>query len=331
MNCEILSTLYIRSNGDIACNDDAGEKIILATISDGNMSLRGIFKNPRFTHIWQSFRSGKAPWPGTCPSCAFFRPQESFYGSNFHSKIRKVQIEPSLACNLRCPCCSQAQQITERPKPFLMKAAFFERFLGSIRAEGFRLGEIEYCGQGDPLMNSEFPKFVRLARDYFPATRQRLITNGNFDYFKSTGGQAIDEIFVSCDGRRQKSYEQYRVFGNVDLALNFMRAIPKRIRKRRQLVVWKYILFEFNDSDEEIFEAQNLAQELKVDTLLFVYTHSKFKSQRYSNRNSREFPIHYPNVRTNATPIHYQTQPPPKDRSRLAVRLGQGLVRILGQ
>ena len=197
--------------------------------------------------------------------------------------------------------------MTERPKPFIMKAAFFEQILSSIRAEGFRLGEIEYCGQGDPLMNGEFPKFVRLAREYFPATCQRLITNGNFDYFKSTGGQAIDEIFVSCDGRRQKSYEQYRIFGKVDVALDFMRAIPKKIGRQRQFVVWKYILFEFNDSDEEILEAQTLAQDLKVDTLLFVYTHSKFRSLRYTNRNSHEFPIHYANVRTNATPIHYRT------------------------
>jgi MoaA/NifB/PqqE/SkfB family radical SAM enzyme len=146
-----------------------------------------------------------------------------------------------------------------------MKAAFFEKSLRSIREANFRVREIEYCGQGEPLMNREFPEFVRLARAYFPGTSQRLITNGNFDYSKATGGEAIDEILVSCDGRRQKSYEQYRVFGNVDVALAFMRAIPKKIGRQRQLVIWKYILFEFNDSDEEILEAQKLAQELKVD------------------------------------------------------------------
>ena len=246
------------------------------------------------------------PWPKHCSSCAFFRPDEPFSASILRWEIQKVQIEPSLACNLRCPCCSQAQQIASRPRPFIMPAELFEKVLRGIQEEKCSVREIEYCGQGEPLMNREFPKFVKLARKYFPKTCQRLITNGNFDYFDATAGEAIDEIFVSCDGVWQHSYERYRICGRVDLALNFMRAVPKKIGKQRQYVVWKYILFEFNDSDDEIWEAQDAARELKVDCLLFVYTHSQFKSQRYTLENAADFPIHRAKVKTNATPIHYR-------------------------
>ncbi len=95
-------------------------------------------------------------------------------------------------------------------------------------------------------------------------------------------------------------------------------------------MVWKYILFEFNDSDEEIWEAQNVAQELKVDALLFVYTHSKFKSQRYTIKNAADFPIYYANVKTNATPIHYQMGALREISRGLPVRSGQRFVQILG-
>ena len=36
------------------------------------------------------------------------------------------------------------------------------------------------------------------------------------------------------------------------------------------LDAWKYILFEFNDSDEELYEAQRLAAEIGVDQLLVL-------------------------------------------------------------
>ncbi len=187
-----------------------------------------------------------------------------------------------------------------------MDVRLFEKVLASVQESRFRVEQIEYCGQGEPLINRAFREFVRLARKYFPKTCQRLITNANFDYHRATGGQPLDEIFISCDGVRQSSYQQYRVDGDVDLVMNFMRAAPRKVDGRRQHLIWKYILFEFNDSDREIAEAQQAAQDLQVDTLLFVFTHSKFKSQRFTKENAAQFPICYPNVTTNATPIHYQ-------------------------
>ena len=306
MNCEILDTLYIRANGDIPCDDDAGERIILAHAGAADWSLHSTLRNAAYAHIRESLSKGQAPWPDTCPSCAFFRPQQPFSSSHQRRELRKVQIEPSLACNLRCPCCNQLEQIHTRPRPFLMSPRLFEKVLAETRAAGFAIREIEYCGQGEPLMNRDFPTFVRLARRYHPEARQRLITNGNFDYASATGGEALDEIFVSCDGARQSSYEQYRAGGRIDRVFDFIKAVPGKPGGRSQRVVWKYILFEFNDSDDEIREAQERAQELGVDTLLFVFTHSRFKSQRFTVANALDIPILYSNVAVNATPMHYE-------------------------
>jgi hypothetical protein len=307
VNCEILSTLYIRSNGDIPCNDDAGEKIILGQVgaAGSTADIASILHNNHYTGIREAFRQGRVPWPNVCPSCAFFRADQEYIDLLSEKRIRKLQIEPSLACNLRCPGCSNLTQIKIRPKPFRMELAVFEETLRSLRAHGFAVDEIEYCGQGEPLLHPGFPQFVRLARDYFPRTTQRLITSGNFDYWKATAGQRLDEIFVSCDGLFQRSYEQYRVGGKVERAIQFMRDAPREIGGKRQALIWKYILFEFNDSDAEICQAQQLANEIGVDTLLFVFTHSAYKSLRYTAANVETFPVLFPNVTTNATPIHY--------------------------
>jgi hypothetical protein len=47
-------------------------------------------------------------------------------------------------------------------------------------------------------------------------------------------------------------------------------------------VIWKSILFEWNDSDEEMQRAASLATELECD-LLFVLTHSPGKTKRFSD------------------------------------------------
>jgi hypothetical protein len=306
MNCEILEKLYIRSNGDIPCYDDAGETILLGRVEAGNpdWDIRQVFDNPSYRHIRAALRNGTAPWPETCSRCALLRPNNPFSDPLSKKRIRTLQLEPSLACNLRCPGCTQGVQIRTRPKPFLMPLEIFETALRSISRGGFELGEVEYCGQGEPLLHPGFARFVESARNETPAARQRLITSGNFDYLKSTKNVGLDEIFVSCDGIYPENYVKYRIGGDVRLPLAFMREARRQAGNRRQKIVWKYILFEFNDSDDEIYAAQRMAQDIGVDLLMFVFTHSAYHSQRYSAANASQFPILFYNVATSATPIH---------------------------
>ena len=68
--------------------------------------------------------------------------------------------------------------------------------------------------------------------------------------------------------------------------------LPRRllryaIRKRPHapllpVVQWKYILFEHNDSDEEITLAQRMAGELGVDEMQFVLSHTSNRSRRFT-------------------------------------------------
>jgi len=304
MNCEILKTIYVRSNGDIPCNCDTGEQVILGNISTENplWDIQEIFENESYTNIRKDLSSGQIPWGDICTKCAFFRRDEPFSESLPHRKLRKIHLEPTLACNLECPGCSNSTQIKTRPKPHLMKIEMLETLFRSLSKNSYSVEEILYSGQGDPLMHPKFSEFVKIIREYCPTTRQTLCTNGNFDYWKTTQGRFIDTIYVSCDGVFQENYEKYRVRGEVNKPIQFMKEVAKAGSKGKQQLIWKYILFEFNDSEEELIAAQKLANSIGVDTLLFVFTHSKYKSFQYPPERVSNLPIIYPNVTTNLTP-----------------------------
>lgn len=306
MNCEILQTLYIKSNGEILCNDDYGERVHLGQIdSQASLDMDILFVNDAYTTIRRALARNTVPWPGICEHCAFLRHDEPYVDTLGDKRISKLQLEPSLLCNLNCLGCTNDQQIRNRKKPHMMKPETFELVLRTLKSQEYLLDSIEYCGQGEPLMHTRFSEFVEIAKRYYPSAWQRLITNGNFSYEKTVGSAPVDEIIVAGDGFFQESYSQYRVRGDITKVLKFVQAAVAAKQKGRPIVIWKYILFEFNDSTEELLAVQEKIAELGVDTLVFVVTHSAHRSQLYTMKTVTDLPIIKSNVTTNAHPVFY--------------------------
>ena len=305
MHCEIFETLYIKANGEIPCNDDAGENVILDQIplETGAFSPRAFYQGERMQSIRSAFLKESYPWENICNQCALFR-QHEIPDDGFGSRIRKVQLEPSLYCNLRCAgCCNMTQRKT-KAHPLNMPPSSYRQILSGILNDGYSVGTIEYCGQGEPLMHPHFSGLVDISREVMPRTRQRLFTNANFDFKEKIGNCFLDEIFISCEGITQHSYEQYRQNGNLKQVLKFIRnAVRSGSGNRRRYVVWKYILFEWNDTEKELIKAQKVAEDIGVDTLLFVFTHSRGKSVRFTPESIHELPVVSGIVVTNHTPI----------------------------
>jgi hypothetical protein len=122
MNCEILETIYVRSNGDVVCNDDAGEAVMLGRIRADHprWSITSLLENPVYRLMRDRLAGDRVPWPGICEHCAFFRPHAAFSDPMAARRIRKLQLEPSLACQLRCPACTNREQVRVRPPPLQM-------------------------------------------------------------------------------------------------------------------------------------------------------------------------------------------------------------------
>lgn len=282
MNCQILRTLYVRANGEIPCEDDFGERLTLGWLPDDpeTPAIGRILENDAFATIRAAFARGEAPWPEVCRSCALLRPDEQPVDELGRRVIEKLQLESSLACALRCPDCSNLQQIRHRRGPLHMRPEVLAGLLADLRNEGFAVMSVEYCGQGEPLNNPRFPELLATVRRFYPEALQRVITNGNHDYAGRIGDAFVEETMVSVDGATQASYARYRVNGRIDRALAFLRDAVAAQRPRGGAVIWKYILLASSDSDAEIAEAQRLAEEIGVNELRFVRTHSASRSTR---------------------------------------------------
>ncbi len=79
----------------------------------------------------------------------------------------------------------------------------------------------------------------------------------------------IDEVTFSIDGATQESYVKYRQRGKFDVALANLRAMADEKRRSGRDVPflnWRYILFTWNDSDEEMDLARRLATEASAST-----------------------------------------------------------------
>ncbi len=313
MNCQGQRTLYLRANGDMPCEDDTGEQVVLARIRAGvPFDLKSVLASGRYQHLSESMRLGRMPWPLVCERCAFLRSAEPHDSGIQNKRLEKLQVETTLACALSCPGCNGRTHITSTPGPHVLPLASFERLMLQLRDYGYLLDWVEYCGQGEPLNHKNFPAFISTSRAISPATRQRVITNGNHDFDGKFPHELPDEIFVSCDGAYQDSYAKYRIGGSVDKVLSFMRAATRRIQAEASgcVLIWKYILFEHNDSDEEIEHAQTLAEEIGVHRILFVATHSAGASARYNFSNLDELPLKSSIAEANSTPILYRSNLP---------------------
>lgn len=92
------------------------------------------------------------------------------------------------------------------------------------------------------------------------------------------------------DGSRQEAYGQYRRGGDLETVARFMRDCRKH-ESPETFLEWKYILFEFNDSDEDVLRAEEIGDDVGVDSLLFIITNSKWKSRRFTVDGSQELPL----------------------------------------
>jgi len=85
----------------------------------------------------------------------------------------------------------------------------------------------------------------------------------------------IDEVTFSIDGATQEAYARYRQRGRLEVALSNLAAMADEKRRTGRdlpFLNWRYILFKWNDSDQEMNRARQLAAEIGVDRLCWEIT-----------------------------------------------------------
>ncbi len=174
-----------------------------------------------------------------------------------------ISVEPTTACNLRCPECPSGLRAFSRNTGNL-KADFFRKIIDEL---GEQLFYLTFYFQGEPYINPAFLEMVRFAnkRGIYTATS----TNAHFlndKNAKATIESGLDRLIISVDGTTQEVYEAYRKEGNLEKVLEGARNVvrwKKELKSPTPHIIFQFLVVRPNE--HQIDELHLLAKEIGVD------------------------------------------------------------------
>lgn len=174
-----------------------------------------------------------------------------------------ISIEPTTACNLRCPECPSGLRAFTRETGNL-KSDFFRKVIDELHRDLFYL---TFYFQGEPYINPQFLDMVRYAHEkgIYTATS----TNAHFlnaENARKTIESGLDRLIISIDGTTQETYESYRKQGKLSNVLQGARNIvewKKKLKSKTPHVIFQFLVVRPNE--HQIPEVYRLAEEIGVD------------------------------------------------------------------
>ena len=176
-------------------------------------------------------------------------------------------IDPSNMCQLACPGCvhstrNEALKVFDWPKGTLPEA----RLSALLEIYGPYAVGAYFCNYGEPLINLQTPRLIRLAKTYLIGTALSTslsVRSLDADAYVESG---LDVMVISIDGATQSVYERFRRNGDLELVFGNIRKLvdaKRRLHKRTSVLSWKFLAFEHNA--HEIPLAARLARELGMN------------------------------------------------------------------
>ena len=174
-----------------------------------------------------------------------------------------ISVEPTTACNLRCPECPSGLRAFTRDTGNLQKP-LFQKVIDELNSQ---LIYLIFYFQGEPYINPDFLEMVHYAHQKGVYTITS--TNGHFlndANAKKTIDSGLDRLIISVDGTTQETYEDYRKEGNLHRVLQGAENIVKWKRKLKSSK--PHVIFQFlvtSKNEHQIPEIYQLAQKIGID------------------------------------------------------------------
>ena len=174
-----------------------------------------------------------------------------------------ISIEPTTACNLRCPECPSGLRAFSRPTGNL-RSDFFRKTIDDLHRD---LSFLIFYFQGEPYINPDFLGMVQYAsqRGIYTITS----TNGHFlndENARKTIESGLDRLIISVDGSTQEVYEQYRKSGKLEVVLQGARNMvkwKKELKSKTPHLIFQFLVVRPNE--HQIPEIYKLAEEIGID------------------------------------------------------------------
>src|SRR5829696_3648687 len=290
------STMVMLCDGRMVCGcaDPYGKRVLgdarTATVS-------AIWKGDRASGLRRDLNAGGSTFCGDCPLKLPLKrdaapPRRDPAVGALPSRL---YIECTAACNISCnqACCAPETGITRTRQAGMLD---FDLFTRVIDEAGPSLGRVDFFNYGEAFLHKRAVEMCEYIKAKFPHIYLYTSTNGlalNEEKARRLVHSGIDEVTFSIDGASQETYARYRQRGKFDVALSNLSAMADEKAKSGRDVPqlnWRYILFNWNDSDQEMARARTLAADNGVDRLCWEITdHPEDSFSRRFKKGGAEF------------------------------------------
>jgi hypothetical protein len=271
--------LCINSDLTVSCNchdvDGSGH------IGDlSQQSLIAVLSGPTAERFREELAQGRLPTPLCCRCCDLraVPRQKATALAEQHRLPKFIMVENTSACNLRCRSCPRQRMLRTRRR-LSMSLADVQRVARELDRTG--ITAIGYLNQGEPFLSPRIRQELEIIRELNPALRISTSTNAMMidSDEKREAALLMDKIQVSLDGidqpmaaRYQRGIDFEKAFGNMQSLVAYRDARGLR----RPIIVWKYLLFRWNERRRYLRQAIEMGRSAGVDEVLFEKTVSPF-------------------------------------------------------
>ena len=266
----------ILSDGTVVCSCmDYAKDMPLGNIM--SQPLETIWYGEPMANLRKSFVDGILPY-WRCFSCEMLEWIDG-PGSRY-ANIRLPGlfiIETNANCNLMCPGCFRGSILASRER-VKMEMPVFEGIIDKISAIP-HLHQIGLYDHGESFLYEDIFEMIRYVKQRVDGVFVWTTTNGlpldSEERLKKCVESGIDLVIFSIDGASQDTYHKYRRGGGFQQAYANMKNLVRlrnEMRSPTPRVIWQYILFRWNDSDEEMEKAVRMSEEAGADELLWTLT-----------------------------------------------------------
>jgi hypothetical protein len=189
-----------------------------------------------------------------------------------------IMVENTSACNLTCVSCPRhrIQNIRGRRS---MSLDDVRKVAQELHRVGIR--EAAYLNLGEPFLSRRLAEELEIIRAWNPGIKINTSTNGVFVATERQRAAALlfDHIQFSLDGINQETAARYQRKTNfAQVYENIKQLVAYRDERglTRPRIVWKYLLFRWNERRHQMLTAVDMAREANVDELWFERTVSPF-------------------------------------------------------
>lgn len=242
---------------------------------------------------------------------------EPISGHNDRVELKKVlpistpftlNVFPINACNFKCNYCAQSLGISgmKRYNNFdsseKMTIETFEKIIEQSKKFDKPYKLLSLMGHGEPLLNKELPKMIKLAKNNNIAQRIEIITNGALldnDLSDALIDAGVTNIRVSLQGL---SSEQYKQTSNVNIDFDkFLQNLEyfynKGQEKNSHLFV-KIMDCSLQDGEEENFYEifDKISSRMYIEKVKPIYEGVKFTKGKTDLSTNRYGDIHEPRL-----------------------------------